>query len=218
MGRMESGGIELRGEAGRSNSSGQPFFRTSSWVGGISFLFFSKSWTSDNICCRNFLNYFLCNTPSAIIGAFISYGPFTLSFYYFFLVDIYSFCVLGGGGLARQIPIFFGFFTFSRAKSSMIVFLFLFLFFLLFFPHKQAKQAWWLATYNKKHLQELDGIFSSFFFALLGLFAYVHTEYIYGYRGGSKGECLWNYGIGFYIYIIIGNHGDLSIKEIDYIG
>lgn len=39
--------------------------------------------------------------------------------------------------------------------------------------------------------------------------------YIYGYRGGSKGECLWNYDIGFYIYIIIGNHGDLSIKEID---
>lgn len=41
MGRMESGGIELRGEVGRSNSSGQPFFRTSSRAGGISFLFFS---------------------------------------------------------------------------------------------------------------------------------------------------------------------------------
>lgn len=26
MDRMESGGIELRGEVGRSNSSGQPFF------------------------------------------------------------------------------------------------------------------------------------------------------------------------------------------------
>lgn len=117
-----------------------------------------------------------------------------LLFFCFFLFDIYSFCVLGGV-LARQIPpLFFSFFTFSRAKSSMIVFLF------LFFPHKQAKQAWWLATYNKKHLQELDGIFSSFFFALLGLFAYVHTYMDIG--GAAKGNA---FGImaSVFIYILL---------------
>ena len=131
MGRMESGGIELRGEVGRSNSSGQPFFRTSSWAGGISFIFFSKSWTFDTFRCRNFSHYFLCNTPSAIIGAFISPGPFT--FFCFFFVDIYSFCVWGEGGWRVKFPpsFFFWFCTFSGAKSSVIVFLFLFLYFIL---------------------------------------------------------------------------------------
>lgn len=104
--------------------------------------------------------------------------------------------------MARQIPpLFFGFFTFSRAKSSMIVFLFLFLFFsFFFFPHKQAKQARWLATYNKKHLQELDGIFSSFFFALLGLFAYVHTYMDIG--GAAKGNAFGTMASVF-IYILL---------------
>lgn len=41
MGRMESGGIELRGEVGRSNSSGQHFFVLHLGSGGfLSFLSF----------------------------------------------------------------------------------------------------------------------------------------------------------------------------------
>lgn len=121
MGRMESGGIELRGEVGRSNSSGQPFFRTSSWVGGdfFSFLFFSKSWTSDNICCRNFLNYFLCNTPSAIIGAFISYGPFTLFFYFFFWLIFILFVFWGGGGVGTSNSHIFWFFLPSLEQNLL---------------------------------------------------------------------------------------------------
>lgn len=48
----------------------------------------------------------------------------------------------------------------------------------------------------------------------MGLFAYVHTYMDIG--GAAKGNA---FGImaSVFIYIIIGNHGDLSIKKIDYI-
>lgn len=107
MGRMESGGIELRGEVGRSNSSGQPFFRTSSWAGGVSFLFFSFP----NLGHLIPFVAGIFSTAFFIIPLLPSSGLLFhivhLLFFGFFLVDIYSFCVLGGGFWHVKFPHYF---------------------------------------------------------------------------------------------------------------
>lgn len=151
-----------------------PFFALHLGPGGFlffSFLFFSKSWTFDTICCRNFFNCFLYNTPSAIIGAFISYRPFT----FFWLIFILF--VFWGGFLARQIPpLFFGFFTFSRAKSSMIVFLFLFLFFSFFPPpiNKPSNHGGWLRIIKSICRNWMGFFLLSFLLFWVYLHMYIH--------------------------------------------
>lgn len=66
---MESGDIELRREAGRSNSCCMAFFRISSKVGGgggVLFLSFFHILDVYTFRCRDLLHYFLCNCLGTI--------------------------------------------------------------------------------------------------------------------------------------------------------